>query len=432
MALLVLAAVLGVVMSFLVYWYLKLSTDMQSWVFTDLPRGLGFHGEPPWWPLLPLVAAGAVVGATIRYLPGRGGHSPADGFKAGGVPLPAELPGIFIASLAGLGLGAVIGPEAPVIALGGGLAVLAVKLSGRDVPASTGAVIAASGSFAAISTLLGNPLAGAFLLLEASGMGGPVATIALVPGLLGAGLGSLIFTGLNALTGYGTFSLAIPNLPHYTHPDVAQFGWALAAGAAAGAASVGIKWLALLLRSHVERRLMLLTPLAGLAIAGLAIAFGEGTGKPSSEVLFSGQSALPPLLEHASSYTVGALVLLIACKGLAYVLSLSGFRGGPTFPAMFIGAAGGIALSHLPGLPMVAGAAIGIGAMTTAILRLPITAVLITALFLGTEAIATMPLVIVAVVVSFVLATWLTGPPARSEVPEPPAAADPCGGTRTT
>ena len=38
--------------------------------------------------------------------------------------------------------------------------------------------------------------------------------------------------------------------------------------------------------------MVLLTPVAGLAIAGLAIAFAEGSGKSSSEVLFSGQDAL--------------------------------------------------------------------------------------------------------------------------------------------
>jgi H+/Cl- antiporter ClcA len=93
-ALLILAAVLGVVISFLAYWYLKLIAEAQTWVFTDLPKGLGFHGEPPWWPLLPLAVAGAVVGAVIRYLPGRGGHSPADGFKEGGVAQPNELLGV--------------------------------------------------------------------------------------------------------------------------------------------------------------------------------------------------------------------------------------------------------------------------------------------------------------------------------------------------
>jgi hypothetical protein len=53
---------------------------------------------------------------------------------------------------------------------------------------------------------------------------------------------------------------------------------------------------------------------------------------------------------------------------------------------MFVGAAGGIALSHLPALPVVAGAAIGIGAMMAGMLQLPITAVLLTTLFLSTEA----------------------------------------------
>ena len=425
LVLLILAAVLGVVISFLLYWLLKLIADIQKWVYTDLPKGLGFHGEPPWWPLLPLALAGVIVGAVIKYLPGRGGHSPADGFKAGGVAQPNELPGILVAAVATLGLGAVLGPEAPAIALGGGLAVLLVKLAKSDMPASTYAVIAAAGSFAGVSTLLGNPLTGAVLLLEASGLGGPLATIALIPGLLGAGLGTLIFLGLNAWTGYGTFSLTVPDLPAAARLDVAQIGWALAIGLAAAVVSFGIKRLALFIRPHVERRLLLLTPLAGLAVAGLAIAFGEGTGKPSSTVLFSGQTALTPLLENAATYTVGALVLLIVCKGLAYSISLSSFRGGPTFPGMFIGAAGGIALSHLPGLPMIAGAAIGIGAMTAGMLQLPITAVLLTTLFLGTDGIKTMPLIIVAVVASFVLSKWLAGPPPEPKVPEPEEATVP-------
>jgi len=50
-------------------------------------------------------------------------------------------------------------------------------------------VIGAAGSFAAISTLLGSPLAGAFLLMEASGIGGPMMGVILIPGLLAAGVG---------------------------------------------------------------------------------------------------------------------------------------------------------------------------------------------------------------------------------------------------
>jgi H+/Cl- antiporter ClcA len=422
--LLVLAAILGAPISAVAYWFLKLVALLQHWVFTSLPTGVGFHGEPVWWPVLPLLAAGAAVGPIIKYLPGRGGHSPADGFRASGVAQPTELPGIVLAALVSLGLGVVIGPEAPLIAIGGGLAFLAVKLAKRDVPATAGAVVAAAGSFAAISTLLGSPLAGAFLLLEAAGLGGATATMVLLPGLLGAGIGALIFTGLGVLTGYGTFSLAIPHLPPFAHPDAAEFGWALVIAVAAAFAGYAIKWLALLLRGHVERHLLWLTPLAGLVIAGLAIAYTEGSGHPSSDVLFSGQSFLPPLVEHAAAYSVGALVLLVACKGLAYSLALSAFRGGPTFPAALVGAAGGIALSHLPGLPLIPGAAIGLSALLVAMLRLPMTSVLLTTLFFGSDGIGVVPVVIVAVVISYVLTIWLAGAPATPDhATTPPQAA---------
>lgn len=422
LGLLVLAAFLGVPIAAASYWFLQLIDELQKWVYTDLPDGLGFNGQPTWWPVVPLAVAGLVVGLSIRYLPGRGGHSPVDGFQAGGVALPTQLPGIALAAIASIGLGAVIGPEAPLIALGGGLAYLAVWLVRRDVPTRAAAVVAATGSFAAISTLLGSPLAGAFLLMEASGLGGATATVVLIPGLLGAGIGALIFTGLDSLTGYGTFSLAIPNLPAVGAPTLAEFGWAVAIGLAAAPACWAIRRLALLVREHVGRRLVLLTPVAGLVIAGLAIGYAEATGKRTSDVLFSGQSALPRLIEQSASYSVGALLLLLACKGLAYVCSLSSFRGGPIFPSMFLGAAGGIALSHLPGLPLVAGAAIGIGAMTAGILRLPLTSVLMTTLFLGADGVKVMPVVIVAVVVCYVVTIKIVPPPEPEAAPRAEAA----------
>ena len=59
-------------------------------------------------------------------------------------------------------------------------------------------------------------------------------------------------------------------------------------------------------------------------------------------MLFSGQAApRAPDPQCAPAWSLGALTLLIACKALAYGMSLSSFRGGPIFPAMFIGAAAG-------------------------------------------------------------------------------------------
>jgi hypothetical protein len=57
MALLMLAAILGVPIAALAYFFLKLVDVLQKAVFTSLPSGLGFHGEPLWWPLLPLAVA---------------------------------------------------------------------------------------------------------------------------------------------------------------------------------------------------------------------------------------------------------------------------------------------------------------------------------------------------------------------------------------
>lgn len=115
-------------------------------MFKDLPQMLGFAATPLWWPLLILGIAGVLVSLTIRKLPGNGGHSPVNGFTAGAVPEPVELPGILLAAAASLVLGVVLGPEAPLIALGGGLAVCAVRLARRDVPQRAAAVVAAAGS----------------------------------------------------------------------------------------------------------------------------------------------------------------------------------------------------------------------------------------------------------------------------------------------
>jgi len=432
LVLLVLAALLGVPVSAAAWGFLALSTKAQGWVFTDLPKAVGFQGEPPWWPLLPLAAAGILVGLIIRYLPGRGGKSPADGFKAGeGAPGPAELPGVVLAALVTLSLGVVLGPEAPLIALGGGLGVIAVRLAKRDAPPRVTAMLAAAGSFAAVSALLGSPLLGAFLLMEASGLGGATLELVLVPGLLAAGIGSLTFIGLGSLTGLGTFSLSIPNLPHLGHPTGAEFGYAIGIGLAAALLGSGIRRLGLALRSRVEGRLLLLAlPVVGLGIAVLAIVFAEITGHGSGEVLFSGENTLGPLITNGAAWSAGALVLLLVCKGLAYGLSLSGFRGGPTFPAMFLGAAGGMALSHLPGLPLVAGAAMGIGAMSAVMLRLPLTSVLLATLLLSSDGLVVMPLAIVAVVVSYVASARLSPEPApagQRPAPAGPAPAAPEG-----
>ena len=399
---LVLAAIVGVLVSTVAYFYLKGVGSTQTYVFTTLPEDLGWAKEPTWWPLLPLFFCGLIVALCITYLPGTSGHKPAEGFTAAGTVRPVDLYGIVLASFATLALGAVLGPEAPLIAIGSGLGALAVRLLKRDAPAGAVAAIAAAGAFAAVATLLGSPIVGAFLIMETAGLGGPMLGVVLVPGLLAAGVGALMFVGLDAWTGWGTFNLTIPHAPAFTTPTGYELLWALAIGVAAALVGTVIRRLALTLQPRIEPRMVVLMPLAGLAVAGCAIAFAESTDHSSSEVLFSGQSALPSLVDKSATWTAGALALVVLFKSAAYAISLSCFRGGPVFPSLYIGAAGGIAFSHLPGLPMIAGAAMGIGAMAVAMLGLPLTSVLLPALLFPSDALALTPLVIVAVVVAYV------------------------------
>ncbi|MFJ9407185.1 chloride channel protein [Streptomyces sp. NPDC101393] len=409
--LLAVAAVIGAPVCAAAFGFLALVGELEPLLYKDLPRALGFAGTPLWWPLPLLAVGGLLAGLAVRHLPGNGGHEPADGLAVGGAPVVSALPGVVLAALASLSFGAVLGPEAPLIALGGGMAVGAVRLLHKSMPEQAAAAVGAAGSFAAVSALLGSPLMGAFLLMEASGLGGAMLGMVLVPGLLAAGIGALIFIGLGSWTGLGTYSLTLHHIPDAALPTVAEFGWALVVGLLAAFAATGIKRLAHVLKDRVVRHRVPATVLLGLVVGALAVAFAAATGKPSSEMLYSGQSALGSLFSESAGYSVGALLLLILCKGLAYCASLSCFRGGPIFPALFLGAAGGIVLSHLPGLPLTSAFAMGVGAMCVAMLRLPMTSVLLATLLLGRPGLTVMPLVIVAVVVAYVTTLRLAPPP---------------------
>src|SRR4029079_14937906 len=107
-----------------------------------------------------------------------------------------------------------------------------------------------------------------------------------IPGLLSAGIGTLVFIGLDSLTGFGTLSLAIPGGPKFGSPTGAMFGWSIVFGLVAPFLGRGLQLLALRIRPHVDPRRVLLMPVLGLAIGGLAFGFAELTDKGFTPVLF--------------------------------------------------------------------------------------------------------------------------------------------------
>jgi len=411
---LVLAGLLGVPISAVAYGFLALVSWLQGYLFDDLPSALFEGGPPAWWPVPWLTLCGLLVALTLTYLPGPGGHSPALGFQmGGGPPVDRHLPGVVLASLATLSLGAVLGPEAPLIAIGGGLAAVTVRLVKKDVTPMAVTIMASAGSFAAISTLLGSPLLGAFLIMEAAGIAGATLSLVALPGLLASGIGALVFLGLDDWTGLGTFSLALTTVPPAVDPTVGTLLWAIPVGLLGALLGWAVRWVGLSVRPLVHRGRVPVTVGLGALIGVTAMAYQLITGNGFTEVLFSGQDALPNLVADAADYSVATLVVLGLCKMAAYGLSLSAFRGGPVFPAMFIGAVLGIAVSGLPGLSLAPAIGMGIGAMCCAMLRLPLTSVLLATLLLGADGLQITPEVIVAVVVAFVVTTVLPtpGPP---------------------
>ncbi len=424
LVLLVLAALVGIVVSLAAWCFVELVYQIQRELFTHLPHAVGYsHGPPTWWPLPVLAIGGAIVALAIVKLPGPGGHIPAEGLAAGGPPAPADLPGVLLAGIATLGSGLVLGPEAPLIALGAGLGVIAMRFARRDAPNQVVAVVAAAGSFAALSFVFSSPLIAAVIMIEVAGIGGPRLPLVLLPGLLAAGIGSLISLGLGSFTGLSSsaYALGALPLPSFGAPHVANFGWTIALAIAVALGTRIVVQGGLRTYRVVSPRPLLLLPLAALIVAGLAIAFSQATGKSVDEVLFSGQDQLPGLVAQAGAYSLGALALLLVCKCVAYGLCLGSFRGGPTFPAIFLGAAGGIMASRLPGFPITAAVAVGMSAATVAVLRLPLTAVVIGTVLTAKSGEGVGPLVIIGVAVAYVVTLVLSAPSGAGNGSEGPA-----------
>jgi len=405
--LLLIAALIGIPLSLVAFGFLAVVHELEHLVWHTLPENLGYHELPAWWPIVTIGFAGVLVGVVVKFLPGKGGHVPALGLAAGATP-PHFLPGVVLASGASLVLGAVVGPEGPLIAMGGGLALLAV----RRIPASGDpqavAVISAAGSAAAISVIFGNPLVAAVMFVEVVGLARRQAMFLLLPCLVASGVGALVFTGLGDWTGFKTGSLSIPGLEP-THLEVADVVWAIPLGLAVAV----ITWCAFAIGRRTAdlagSHLLTVTVGAGLVAGCSAALYAIVTDHSPEEVALSGQATLSVLAAHPEAWSTGALSMLLICKCLAYGVCIGVFRGGPVFPAIFIGAVVGLlAVAVIPNIQTVPGLAIGMAA-GVAVTRLPVTGTLLVTLLLGDAASDLMPVLILASVAAFVGEEYLSG-----------------------
>jgi hypothetical protein len=209
---------------------------------------------------------------------------------------------------------------------------------------------------------------------------------------------------MGAWSGLSTSAWALTpfDLPAYGGPGWGDFGWTIVLGLTAAVVVVVVVELARLTRRVVSTRPFVLTTAAALAVGGLAIAFNQATDQSVDAVLFSGQEAFGTLMKEAPTLSLWTLALLIVFKGLAWSISLGNFRGGPTFPAIFLGVVAGLLAGHLPGFSETPAVAVLVGAACVSMLRLPLSSVVIALLLTGNAGLKIAPLVIVAVTVAYI------------------------------
>jgi H+/Cl- antiporter ClcA len=195
-------------------------------------------------------------------------------------------------------------------------------------------------------------------------------------------------------------SLAVPGLPVYDGTRLIDLVLAVAVGVLVAVLIPAVRKLAAALQSASVRR-MALVLFGGAAAVGLIAEGARLLGADSQNVLFSGQVSTPAIIAEASPRIV--LVTLLA-KALAYGISLGcGFRGGPVFPAIFLGIAiATFAVIWFDASPTWA-VAVGTAAGMTAGTNLVITALLFAGLLVGLNGIDTIPATVLASA-----AAWLT------------------------
>jgi H+/Cl- antiporter ClcA len=358
-----------------------------------------------------------LVIAARTFLPGDGGHSPLQGLKAGETPL-RYVPGVVLAAIGTLAFGAVLGPEMPVIALGSAVGVLVnsfVKLGPRER-----SVVANAGSFSAISALFGGPLVAGMLLVESGLSLGTRLLPALLPGLVAAGIGYLVFVGLGSWEGLNAPGLQVPSLPPYEGEVIADLVLAVVVGVVAGLVLAGVRELGRRFDAFQPRVGMPVLLLAGGIAVGLLALIGQALGADSQDVLFSGQASLGIV---TSAGSLSLVLVLLVTKSLAYAVSLgSGFRGGPIFPAIFIGVAVAsvpvVVFGSSPTWAIAVGAAAGMAAQT----RLLISPLLLASLLVGPEGSDTIPAAVLAAATAWIFAMALER---RRAPPEPATQAQP-------
>jgi H+/Cl- antiporter ClcA len=218
-------------------------------------------------------------------------------------------------------------------------------------------------------------------------------------------VGYLVFVGFGNWGGLESEPLSFPGLPDYTGAHPFDLTLAIVVGVLTALLVVVVRRFAFSVADRETRIGMpTLLILGGLAVGLLAQA-ADWLGADPETVLFSGQAGTPAVVAEDSAKVV--LILLVA-KALAYAICLGcGFRGGPVFPAIFLGAAlatfAVIWFDVSPTLAVAVGAAAGMAAVTHMLL----TPILFATLLVGPTGKDAVPAAVVAAATAWLVITAL-------------------------
>lgn len=336
------AGVVGLVLGYIALLLVNAGIEL---IWEDIPAT--WDTAPAWYVLGVLVVAALLVYAIRRFV-GDAGHSPIGGITVS--PLtPREYVGAILAILASLWGGIVLGPEVALVATGSMVGTVTAKSMGFVDEATVKKIV---------------------------GIGALGGILALVVGPILSG------------------SLELGDSP--TAIEVDQLAWAVLVAALATIAVTVARVVAALLARAAGRGPHLLILVSAALIVGVsALLLQFWTGESILYVLTSGEQMITSLPTVTSISTVVAILVL---KTIAYAVSLgAGFRGGPFFPAMFVGAASGLLIALLipngPSVPAALVVGVVASVIATAPMKWPIA-------------------IILGVVIGFLMGTWTLVPAA--------------------
>ena len=395
MRLLVIAVIVGIVGAIGATAFLYAVHELQHAAFSSVPEALGIDGAPWWWTGIMLLI-GATIVLIAQRLPGHTGASPLTGFHFDN-PLKI-VPGILLAAIGTLVFGIALGPEAPLIVLGSALGVLLLRRTRNEQAIKAGGFL---GGTAAIGAIFGNPFITAFMILEFAAFG-VAPSFLILPVLVALGASYLVQIGLWNIPGVGVHSLTLPDLPAYDSIHPGDLVVAALVAIVAGIVTVTAREVALRYEGIAKSRpAIALYATAIITTIGVLIAV-EGFGATNDEILFSGQTGMPQLIAETS---LGLVIVILLVKLVAYSTALGGgFRGGPIFPATFLGVGVAVAGSLIfPEVSVSALAAAGIAAGSAAMIKLPATSALLGLLLISGAGAAIAPFAILGAVVGLIV-----------------------------